>query len=275
MNALKRFANGLGVLALIGSAACSASPGDTGSTEGEGVTEAELSAATEAPQSDEDGVEPADSIDGEDAKNLFPTGSDQASGDTSAQALSTCRNTTGYRGGRAFTICVTPLEGHLVEIHTANSYLAMQSAARRDGVHIGIVSGFRSMSQQRYLYGLYQSGRGNLAAVPGFSNHQSGHALDLNTSAPGVYTWLERHGAAFGFGRTVPSEIWHWEVWSAGSGYAGGGSKVGCHSDTLGREVAANACVQSHIDRKWYQCNGGRWVNRWSDPMACSSVHAL
>ncbi len=67
--------------------------------------------------------------------------------------------------------------------------------------------------QQRYLYHLYSIGTGNLAAPPGYSNHQSGHALDLNTSASGVYAWLTNHAAAYRFARTVPSEAWHWEHW--------------------------------------------------------------
>ena len=52
---------------------------------------------------------------------------------------------------------------------------------------------------------------GHLAAPPGYSNHQSGHALDLNTSARGVYSFLANHGKSYGFRRTVPSEPWHWE----------------------------------------------------------------
>jgi muramidase (phage lysozyme) len=55
----------------------------------------------------------------------------------------------------------------------------------------------------------------------------------------------------------------------------GGGAVAGCHSDTLNKDVAANACVQSKSDSKWYQCDAGHWVDRWSDPTACSSVHAL
>lgn len=55
----------------------------------------------------------------------------------------------------------------------------------------------------------------------------------------------------------------------------GGGGGGGCHSDTLGRDVADNACVQSKYDDKWYQCDNGHWVDRWSDPTACSSVHPL
>jgi muramidase (phage lysozyme) len=54
-----------------------------------------------------------------------------------------------------------------------------------------------------------------------------------------------------------------------------GPSTPGCHSDTLGKDVPNNACVQSKSDKKWYQCNAGHWVDRWSDPNACSSVHPL
>jgi hypothetical protein len=50
------------------------------------------------------------------------------------------------------------------------------------------------MDQQRHLYNLYTSGRGNLAARPGYSNHQSGLALDLNTSSSGVLNWLNNNG---------------------------------------------------------------------------------
>jgi hypothetical protein len=125
----------------------------------------------------------------------------------------TCRRATGYRSGRAFTICVTTIDGKPVEVNTARAFVRMRAAAKRHGVYIHVVSGFRTMAQQRYLYHLYLIGKGNLAAPPGYSNHQSGHALDLNTSAPGVYSYLARHGAAYSFRRTVPSEAWHWEHW--------------------------------------------------------------
>ena len=49
----------------------------------------------------------------------------------------------------------------------------------------------------------------------------------------------------------------------------------GCHSDTLGREVADEACVQSASNRLWYQCENGSWVDRWTDPNACNGVHPL
>ncbi len=105
------------------------------------------------------------------------------------------------------------MDGKPVEVNTARAFLRMRAAAKAKGVSIRVVSGFRTMAEQRYLYNLYLSGRGNLAAKPGYSNHQSGHALDLNTSAGGVYTWLSNNGSAYGFKRTVPSERWHWEHW--------------------------------------------------------------
>jgi len=130
------------------------------------------------------------------------------------QATSTCHHVTGYRNGNAFSICITTVDGHSVEVKTARAYLRMKRAARGKGVYLHINSGFRTMAQQRYLYHCYVTkscNGGNLAAYPGYSNHQSGHALDLNTTAPGVYTWLANHGSAYGFHRTVPSERWHWE----------------------------------------------------------------
>lgn len=124
-----------------------------------------------------------------------------------------CAATTGYRGGRAMKVCVTALNGKQVEVETAKAFARMRDAAKRDGVTLVVVSGFRTMAKQRELYRLYRAGRGNLAAPPGYSNHQSGHALDLNTKARGVYAWLVRNGSRFGFRRTVPSEAWHWERW--------------------------------------------------------------
>ena len=190
---------------------------------------------------------------------------------------------TGYKNGSSFTITVVEADGHPIEVHTAAAYAAMQHAAAKDGIALRVVSGFRTMAQQEYLYGCYVhcSCNGcNLAARPGYSNHQSGHALDLNTSSSGVYHWLENHASAYGFKRTVPSEIWHWEYWgsefsSCTHTAAPPPSGTNCYSHTLGREVPMNTCVQSASDRLWYQCNNGHWVDRWSDPAACVSVHPL
>ncbi len=123
---------------------------------------------------------------------------------------------TGYRSGDPFSIRVVTVDARPVERATANAYIAMQEQARQAGVTLRIISGFRTMDQQEYLYGCYincSCNNCNLAARPGYSNHQSGHALDLNTAESGVLSWLNNHADEFGFSRTVPSEDWHWEYW--------------------------------------------------------------
>jgi hypothetical protein len=131
------------------------------------------------------------------------------------------RNGSPCTGGIPFDIKVVSVDGEKVEWKTANAYLKMAKAAQNKGIQIRVVSGFRTMAEQTYLYNCYincNCNNCNLAAKPGCSNHQSGHALDLNTSASGVYNWLDNHAAEFGFKRTVPSEEWHWEFWGDDDG---------------------------------------------------------
>src|SRR3990167_2343595 len=61
----------------------------------------------------------------------------------------------GYRRGSRFDINVVTVDGRPTEVDTANAYIAMQDAARRDGVSLRIVSGFRTHRQQPYPYGCY------------------------------------------------------------------------------------------------------------------------
>jgi hypothetical protein len=212
---MRRLSCLLAVLVLVG---CGSSPdtSESTATNDDAITADELAAGASW-----DGVE----TESDDEVNAYPD--DETHGVYPAERLAidpevtlpdeedteACRRATGYRSGHPFGICITYVDGKPVEVHTAHAFRVMAAAAARAGVHIHIVSGFRTMAEQRYLYWLYKHHRGNLAAPPGFSNHQSGHALDLNTSSRGVYAWLARHGAAYGFRRTVSSEPWHWEHW--------------------------------------------------------------
>ncbi len=65
------------------------------------------------------------------------------------------------------------------------------------------------------------------------------------------------------------------QVLSAYGGGGGGGGGAGCYSNTLGKEMPDNACVQSRSNSLWYQCSNGSWVDRWTDPAACNGVHPL
>ena len=64
---------------------------------------------------------------------------------------------------------------------------------------------------------------------------------------------------------------------ASSSGSSGGtaSSTGGCYSTTLGKEMPANACVQSKSDSAWYECKSGTWVGRFSDPTACNGVYPL
>lgn len=126
------------------------------------------------------------------------------------------RTGTGYINGNPYRLKLAKIDGEWTGVATARAYQRMERAARRDGIDLDIVSGFRTMAEQRDLYNRYGPGR---AAVPGYSNHQNGRALDLNVqTAPGqisvgvgaVYNWLARNAGRFGFHR-IDLEAWHWE----------------------------------------------------------------
>ncbi len=95
-------------------------------------------------------------------------------------------------------------------------YLKLVNAAEADGVLLPLRSGFRTYPKQQYLYNGYKNGLPgfNLAAKPGFSNHQDGFAYDFTISssqANPLYNWLKAHAPEHGFVRTVNKEPWHWE----------------------------------------------------------------
>jgi hypothetical protein len=270
------------------SAMACAAEDDLAMTEGAGsipdspITEREQYEGSIDPRASADhDVMPRDGIDGN-VSGLAPRFDGTSilqDGETAVRvdALAACRPATGYSGGRPMQICVTEVDGKLVEYRTAEAYVRMKAAAARDGVYLQIVSGWRTMEKQRELYNLYLSGRGNLAARPGYSNHQSGLALDLNTSAAGVHNWLNRNGATYGFRRTVPSEIWHWErpAGSQGPVSGSGGSDNTCWSTTLGRNMPVRACVQSRSDNAWYQCSAGVWRAGQGTQGACNGTYPI
>ncbi|MBC8067815.1 MAG: D-alanyl-D-alanine carboxypeptidase family protein [Deltaproteobacteria bacterium] len=119
----------------------------------------------------------------------------------------------GYRKGKRRAIEVITIDGRMIEHRTADAYWAMREAAAKDGIELTIFSAFRTHAEQLYFYGCYTSCACNScaqAAKPGFSNHQSGTAIDI-AMWPGVHEWLVAHGKRYGFAATVKSEPWHWE----------------------------------------------------------------
>jgi D-alanyl-D-alanine carboxypeptidase len=116
----------------------------------------------------------------------------------------------------------------------AKALKKMFAAAKHDGVELQTVSAFRSMSYQTGLIrkklkrGMSIEKALAINAVPGYSEHQTGCAVDLTT--PGVpaadasfakskaFGWLERNAGRFGFHLSFPPgnqygyeyEPWHW-----------------------------------------------------------------
>ncbi len=104
--------------------------------------------------------------------------------------------------------------------------------------HIITIDGmFRPIAKQQELYDRYKAGNGNLAAVPGTSNHGWGIAIDWqwsdkdgkkvlassNCSKPNdrwtteQYEWLFQNSPSYGFVNTATlrdgskgDEVWHW-----------------------------------------------------------------
>lgn len=116
----------------------------------------------------------------------------------------------GYKKGKPLRIRVITIGWADVEISTARAYRKMEAAAAKDGIELSIRSGFRSHDRQHWLYQAWREGYGNKAARPGFSNHQSGRALDLHVDRD-TLAWLSRYAKRYGFKQTVRGEPWHWE----------------------------------------------------------------
>ena len=124
-----------------------------------------------------------------------------------------------YNKGKPVEIDLAPIGGGFyLRADAARAFVAMRNAASNDGIALIVTSAFRSMSEQQSLFDKYQSGSGNLAAKPGYSNHQSGVAVDSQVgssfSSP-AYLWLSRNASRFRFVNTGAAfsqrEPWHLE----------------------------------------------------------------
>jgi D-alanyl-D-alanine carboxypeptidase len=111
---------------------------------------------------------------------------------------------------------------------------AMRLAADRDGVILAVVSAFRSFDYQRQIIarklaaGLSIEQIVSVSALPGFSEHHTGRAIDIGTpGCPPVteafeqtpaFDWLTQRGQDFSFRMSYPRgnefgviyEPWHW-----------------------------------------------------------------
>ena len=96
-----------------------------------------------------------------------------------------------------------------VRQEASDALAKMQKAAAADGINLFVISGYRSYSYQESVYASWVSIDGKAqadrySARPGFSEHQSGYAFDLNSCESSFADtpeakWLEAYCAEYGF----------------------------------------------------------------------------
>jgi LAS superfamily LD-carboxypeptidase LdcB len=125
------------------------------------------------------------------------------------------RPETGWKAGRSFALLLFTIDdaGHELADAPAEAFLAMRAAARAAGVELHVNSAWRSYAKQAELRQLFLDGEGPQAAPPGYSNHEAGEAVDIETAqgSNAAYWWLVSNAGRFGFRPTVATEPWHWE----------------------------------------------------------------
>ena len=88
----------------------------------------------------------------------------------------------------------------------ARAFDRMNAAARADGVHLIVTSGYRSDAEQAELYARHPDPK--WVAPPGKSLHRFGTELDLGP--PAAYGWLARNARRFHFIKRYSWEPWHY-----------------------------------------------------------------
>jgi len=141
-----------------------------------------------------------------------------------------------YPEASELTVAEADAQGreYLLTPAAAQSWQGMKQAAADEGVILEIVSSFRTIERQidiirnKIARNMPMETILTLSAPPGYSEHHSGRAIDINT--PGclpteeefadteAFRWLERHAARFDFKLSYPRgnalgfiyEPWHW-----------------------------------------------------------------
>ncbi len=123
-------------------------------------------------------------------------------------------------GQKGDAIPVVMLDGCRMAVWVVPFWTRMRDAARAEGVELrpnSQDSGFRTYQDQARLREKYGARR---AAGPGWSNHQTGHAIDIRMNNQ-VETWLSENAGDYGWVRDT-WEDWHWEYWGPGAPAATG-----------------------------------------------------
>ena len=146
------------------------------------------------------------------------------------------RNIPFYSDTEQLVVAQTDDDGRIHELapKACAAWSAMRDAAAADGIELIIVSAFRSSDRQaEIIQKKIDAGQTpeqilSVSAMPGYSEHHTGRAIDLTT--PGyaaleeefedspAFMWLSKHASEYHFSMSYPRdnrhgyiyEPWHW-----------------------------------------------------------------
>lgn len=129
---------------------------------------------------------------------------------------------------------------YLLRDEAYQKFVQMSDAAKSEGIPIKAISAYRTEDYQRMLYTNKVRTAGqihadNYSARPGFSEHQTGLAVDINSTSTSfeytpAFAWLQNHAHEYGFIMRYPRgrewitgysyEPWHYRYVGADIAYA-------------------------------------------------------
>jgi len=140
---------------------------------------------------------------------------------------------THYRYADCVLENLVKVDGFRVRKDCAEAFKKMKTAAKKEGVNLKVVSGYRSSHYQIQVFrrkfgGKYPTNdemkaRLKYSAPSGYSEHHTGLAVDINETEDWFkntkeYEWLCKHACEYGFENSFPEnnaqglgfEPWHW-----------------------------------------------------------------
>ena len=125
-------------------------------------------------------------------------------------------------------------ENHKIRKIVYDAFIDMWNEAQKDGIYLIINSSYRTYQEQQEVYDFYKDTYGTtyadqIAARPGYSEHQTGLALDIfskehttstNFKDSPAHLWLKENAYRYGFIQRYDEntqdltgfteEAWHW-----------------------------------------------------------------
>ena len=106
-----------------------------------------------------------------------------------------------------------PNEKMLIDKHTLANYKSMFEDAKSKGINLVLYSAYRSYEKQESLWNTNPTFDNMYLAVPGYSEHHTGMALDISTLEDGLsknksktYEYLKENAHKFGFILRYPED---------------------------------------------------------------------